>query len=83
MVLSFRWNDFDEIKDLLINHLFQSLYQVRMEKMTISLPLISISKLQRMEITEQLIQSGAKEFALVSGDYSKKLKKMYLMVLKK
>ena len=42
-----------------------------MEKMTISLPLISISKLQRMEITEQLIQSGAKEFALVSGDYSK------------
>ena len=52
-----------------------------MEKMTISLPLISISKL-RMEITEQLIQSGAKEFALVS-DYSKKLKKMYLMVLKK
>ena len=41
-----------------------------MEKMTISLPLISISKL-RMEITEQLIQSGAKEFALVSGDYSK------------
>ena len=41
-----------------------------MEKMTISLPLISISKLQ-MEITEQLIQSGAKEFALVSGDYSK------------
>ena len=53
-----------------------------MEKMTISLPLISISKLP-MEITEQLIQSGAKEFALVSGDYSKKLKKMYLMVLKK
>ena len=40
-------------------------------------------KTAAMEITEQLIQSGAKEFALVSGDYSKKLKKMYLMVLKK
>ena len=40
----------DEIKDLLINHLFQSLYQVRMEKMTISLPLISISKLQQWKL---------------------------------
>ena len=29
-------------------------------------------KTAAMEITEQLIQSGAKEFALVSGDYSKK-----------
>ena len=58
----------DEIKDLLINHLFQSLYQVRMEDDNIS---VNIDfKTAAMEITEQLIQSGAKEFALVS-DYSK------------
>lgn len=54
-----------------------------MEKMTISLSVNIDFKTAAMEITEQLIQSGAKEFALVSGDYSKKLKKMYLMVLKK
>ena len=29
------------------------------------------------EVTEQLIKTGAKDFVLVSGDYSKRLKKMY------
>ena len=40
----------DEIKDLINQSSVQSLYQVRMEKMTISLPLISISKLQQWKL---------------------------------
>ena len=51
MVLSFLGGTIsDEIKDLINQSSVQSLYQVRMEKMTISLPLISISKLQQWKL---------------------------------
>ena len=50
----------DEIKDLINQSSVQSLYQVRMEKMTISASVNIDFKTAAMEITEQLIQSGAK-----------------------
>ena len=54
----------DEIKDLINQSSVQSLYQVRMEKMTISLSVNIDFKTAAMEITEQLIQSGAKRICI-------------------